>query len=140
MQRGAADAGIARSYKTVFELGGVPSFGQFYDFGIFIWKMLYRGYYKPWHLVPAPTIANPKGERTLYRLNASKAVCAELASLVWGEECEINVTIDGRESTDENPDPLGEFIRDVLTRNAFGEKMQELTEQALALGGAAVKV
>lgn len=140
MQRGAADAGIARSYKTVFELGGVPAFSQFYNVGIFVWKMLYRGFYKPWHLIHAPTIANPKGERELYRLNASKAVCAELASLVWGEECEINVTTDGRDSTDENPDPLGEFIRDVLTRNAFGEKMQELTEQALALGGAAVKV
>ena len=140
MQRGAADAGIARSYKTVFELGGVPAFSQFYNTGIFVWKMLYRGFYKPWHLIHAPTIANPKGERELYRLNASKAVCAELASLVWGEECEINVTMDGRDSTEENPDPLGEFIKCVLTQNAFGEKMQELTEQALALGGAAVKV
>jgi A118 family predicted phage portal protein len=140
LQRGAADAGIARSFRTVFELGGVPAFSQFYDFGIFIWKLLYRGFYKPWHLIPAPTVANPRGERQVYRLNAAKAICSELASLVWGEECSINVTMDGRESTDENPDPLGEWVQRVLTENAFGEKMQEAIEQGLALGGSAIKV
>ena len=140
MQRGAAEAGVAREFKDIFQLGGVPAFNQFYSFGIFVWKFLYRGYYEPWHLIAAPTIADPAATRRLYRMNAAKAICAELASLVWGEECEINVTMDGRESTDENPDPLGEWVRGVLEGNAFGEKMQELVEQALALGGAAVKV
>ena len=140
MQRGAAETGIARSFRTVFELGGVPAFSQFYEFGIFVWKWLYRGLYKPWHIVKAPTIANAEGERELYRLNTAKAICAELASLVWGEECEVNVTMDGRESTDENPDPLGAFVNHVLMENAFNEKMQELVEQALALGGSAIKV
>lgn len=140
MQRGAAETGIAREFKSVFELSGVPAFTQFYEFGIFIWKLLYKGFYKPWHLISAPTIANPKATREIYRMNAAKAICAELASMVWGEECEINVTIDGRESTPENPDPLGEWVKLVLTQNAFYEKMQELAEQALALGGAAIKV
>ena len=140
MERGAAQMGIAHEFKDIFEIGGVPAFGQFYDIGIFVWKMLYRGFYKPWHMIPAPTIADPNARREVYRLNTAKAICAELASLVWGEECNINVSIDGRESTDENPDPLNEFIHCVLDKNAFGEKMQELLEQALALGGAAVKV
>lgn len=140
LTRGAAETGIAREYKTVFDLPGVPAFNQFYEFGIFIWKMLYRGLYRPWHIINAPTIANQKATRELYRLHAAKAVTAELASLVWGEECEINVTMDGRESTDENPDPLGAFVNHVLTENAFSEKMQELVEQALALGGSAIKV
>ena len=140
MQRGAAETGIAREFKSVFELSGVPAFTQFYEFGIFIWKLLYKGFYKPWHLISAPTIANPKATREIYRMNAAKAICAELASMVWGEECEINVTIDGRESTPEDPDPLGEWVKLVLTQNAFDEKMQELAEQALALGGAAIKV
>ena len=139
MQRFGADTGLARSYKTVFDLDGMPAFNQFYEFGIFVWKMLYRGFYKPWHIVPAPTIANPKGSREVYRLNAAKAVCAEMAGMVWGEECEINVTMDGRKETDE-PDPLGAFVNDVLRKNAFREKMQENIEQGLALGGAAVKV
>lgn len=139
MQRTAADMGIAREFKNIFELGGVPAFSQFYYFGIFIWKLLYRGLYKPWHVVKCVTIGNPDGKRELYRLNAAKAVCAEMAGMVWGEECEINVTMDGREESDQ-PDPLGAFISDVLTKNAFGEKMQEHIEQGLALGGAALKV
>lgn len=146
MQRGAAQTGIAREFKDIFEVGGVPAFNQFYYFGIFIWKMLYRGFYKPWHLIPAPTVADPNAHREVYRLNAAKAICAEMASLVWGEECEIRVSSNGwTENTNEdgvvtNPDPLNEFVQNVLMYNAFGEKMQELVEQALALGGSAIKV
>ena len=99
MDRVSSTTGIAREYKTVFELAGVPAFSQFYDVGIYLWKWLYRGFYKPWHLVPAPTVSDPKHQRNLYRLNAAKAVCAEIAGLVWGEECAVNVSIDGREST-----------------------------------------
>lgn len=140
LQRGAAQTGIAREFKNIFELGGVPAFEQFYDFGIFIWKQLYRGFYKTWHLIPAPTISDPNATREVYRLNAAKAICAELASLVWGEECAVNVSRDGFEATDDNPDPLNEYVQAVLRCNAFGEKMQELIEQALALGGSAIKV
>lgn len=140
MDRTASVTGIAREYKTVFDLGGVPSFKQFYDAGIFLWKMIYKGYYKPWHLIPAPTIQDANATRQIFRMNAAKAVCAELAGLVWGEECEIRVSMDGRESTDENPDPLNAFVQNVLRSNAFREKMQESIEQACALGGAAMKV
>ncbi len=140
VQRTAGAAGVAREFKDIFELGGVPAFNQFYAFGIFVWKALYRGLYRPWHVIPAPTVHDARARRELYRLNTAKAVCAELASLTWGEECAINVSMAGRESTDESPDPLNEFVQDVLRGNAFGEKMQELIEQALALGGAAVKV
>lgn len=138
LQRGAADVGIAREFKSIFQLGGVPAFEQFYDFGVFIWKMLYRGFYKPWHLIPAPTIANPEAQREVYRMNTAKAICAEMAGLAWGEECEVNVTMDGNE--DPENDKLGAFIADVLKKNAFREKMQELIEEGLALGGAALKV
>ena len=140
MQKTVADTGLAREFKSIFELGGVPSFQQFYNFGVFIWKWLWKGFYKPWHVIPCPTIANPNAERTMYRMNMAKALCAEMAGLVWGEECAINVSIEGRESTDENPDPLNEFIQKVLCKNAFHEKMQESIEEGLALGGSALKV
>lgn len=146
MQRTASATGIAREFKDVFELGGVPAYRQFYEFGIFVWKFLYRGLYKPWHLVPVTAVgAKPNQRRELYRLNMAKAVCAELASLVWGEECEIHVSMNGwTEDKNEdgvivNPDPLNEFVQDVLRGNAFNEKAQEIIEQSLALGGAAVK-
>ena len=147
LQRTANVTGIAREFKDIFELGGVPAFKQFYDVGIFIWKYLYRGYYKDWHLVPVTAVgAKPGQTRQLFRLNTAKAVCAELASMVWGEECEISVSSAGyQEKVNEdgvvvNPDPLKGFIADVLDRNAFGEKLQELIEQGLALGGSAIKV
>ena len=140
MQKAVAGTGLAREYKSVFDLAGVPAFQQFYDFGVFIWKWLWKGFYKNWHIVPAPTIADPNARREVYRMNVAKALCAEMASLVWGEECTVNVSIDGRESTDENPDPLNRFVQKVLDCNAFREKMQESIEEALALGGQALKV
>lgn len=147
MQRTASATGIAREYKDIFQLGGVPAYQQFYEFGIFVWKLLYRGLYRPWHVVNAPTAANPNARRTLFRLNTAKAVSAELASLVWGEECELRVSSNGYvEQKDPetgvvlNPDPLNEFIQSVLRDNAFAEKMQEFIEQGLALGGGAMKV
>ena len=140
MRKAVADTGLAREFKSVFELDGVPSFQTFYNFGIFIWKWLWKGFYKPWHVIPCPTIADPKAERQMYRMNISKALCAEMAGLVWGEECAVNVSIDGRESTEDNPDPLNEFVQRVLRGNAFREKMQESIEEGLALGGSALKV
>ena len=147
MQRTATAAGIAREYRDIFELGEVPAFSQFYYYGIFVWKMLYRGLYKPWHVVPVVAVgARPNETRQIFRLNTAKAVSAELASLVWGEEAQFSVSSNGwveqrnEDGVVTNPDPLAAFIADVLRRNAYGEKMQELIEQGLALGGAAVKV
>ena len=139
MQKTIADTGLAREFKSVFELAGIPSFQQFYDYGVFIWKWLWKGFYKPWHIIAAPTVANPKANREVYRMNMAKAVCSELAGLVWGEECTVNVSMENRESDEENPDPLNEFVQNVLKKNAFGEKMQESIEEGLALGGAAYK-
>ena len=140
MDRTASATGIAREYKTIFELGNVPSFAQFYNFGIFIWKAIYKGFYKPWHIVPAPTIANAKNERHIFRMNTAKAVCSEIAGLVWGEECDVHVSINGYKADDEHPDPLNDFVHEVLKDNAFSEKMQEDIEQGCALGGSSLKV
>ena len=140
MTRTGAETGIAREFKDIFELSGVPAFNQYYQFGIFIWKWIYKGFYKLWHIIPAPTIANPEATRELYRMNIAKALCSEMAGLVWGEECTVNVSMEGRESTEDNPDPLDQFVHMVFGQNALREKMQESIEQGLALGGAAIKV
>ena len=83
MQTTGADLGVAKEFKSIFELGGVPAFQQFYNFGIYPWKWLYRGYYEAWHLIPAPTVADPRAKRKMYYLCLSKAVCSELAGMVW---------------------------------------------------------
>ena len=140
MQKAGAATGIAREIKDIFELDGVPAFARFYREGVFVWKQLYRGFYEPWHTVPAPTVADPNARRQLYRLNAAKAVCAELAGLVWGEQAEVRVSRrraagggggDGAPyppaargtspSVDGEAEPLNEFVQHVLRSNAFGE-------------------
>lgn len=134
MELAKTKTGMAKEFKDIFEVGGVPAFNQFYYFGIFIWKYLYRGYYKPWHRISAPTVKDALHERDLERMDTAKAICAELAGLIWNEQCEISVSQEtGKDQL------LGEFVHDVLMKNGFWIKMQEHIEQVLALGGGAIK-
>lgn len=140
--RAGADTGLARDFKSIFELGGVPAFQQFYNFGIFPWKYLYKGYYEAWHLVPAPTIEDKNAKRKMAYLNLSKAVCSELAGMVWTDQTDVSVSTNGFSQEGENAkeDPLQGFVKKVLKQNNFGVKMLESIEQAAALGGEALKV
>lgn len=141
MRRTGADLGISKEIKSIFELGGVPAFQQFYNIGIFPWKWVYKGFYSAWHLVAAPTIEDPKAKRNMYYLNLSKAVCSELAGMVWTDQSDVSVSTDGFTPTEANPDdPLQTWVRGVLDKNNFGVKMLEGIEQAAALGGEAMKV
>lgn len=133
-----ANTKIAKEFKDIFEIGGVPSFNEFYNFGILPWKMLYRGYYSAWHLIKAPTIADPNAKRKMAYLNLSKAVCAELAQMVWTDQSDINISTNG--VVDGQKDVIAEFVGKVLTENNFNVKMLEAIEQAAALGGEALKV
>ena len=141
MRRAGADLGVSKEYKSIFELGGVPAFQQFYNTGIFPWKCLYKGFYTPWHVIPAPTIADPRAKRNLFYLNLSKAVCSELAGMVWTDQTAVSVSTDGFTPTEENPDdPLETWVHGVLDKNAFNTKMRGAIEQAAALGGESMKV
>ena len=51
MQKTGAETGLSKEFKDIFEVGGVPAFNQFYYFGIFIWKYLYKGFYRYWLLL-----------------------------------------------------------------------------------------
>jgi len=139
--RMGAGTNLGKEFKDIFEVGGVPAFNQFYYFGIFPWHYVYKGFYSPWHKIAAPTVSNPKATRELFRLNIAKAVCAELAGLLWAEKCTININLKGFKPTAEAPeDKAQRYINDVLRRNNFAVKMQEAIEQMLALGGEALKV
>ena len=138
IQATTADMKVSREFKDIFELGGVPAFNQFYNFGIFPWKYVYRGFYKAWHIIKAPTILNPDATRNLAYLNMAKALTSELAGMVWTDQCEVNLTSNGVEDIEN--DKLHRFVKDVLTHNNFNVKMLEAIEQAAALGGEALKV
>lgn len=138
--RAGADTGIAREFKDIFELGGVPAFQQFYNLGIYPWKCLYKGLYEPWHVIAAPTISDPRAKRNMAYLNLSKAVCSELAGMVWTDQSDVSVSTNGIELADEEIDPLEAFVAATLEENNFGVATLELIEKAAALGGASFKV
>lgn len=139
MQTTGADLGISKEFKDIFELGGVPAFRQFYNIGIFPWKYVYRGFYDAWHLIPAPTIENPRAKRKLYYLNLSKAVCSELAGMVWTDQTDVSISTNGYDGKPED-DPLRKWAAGVLRKNNFNVKMLESIEHAAAIGGEALKV
>jgi len=134
----AAELKASKEYKDIFELGGVPAYRQFYNFGIFPWKYVYRGFYKAWHLIKAPTIADPKAMRQVSFLNMAKALTSELAGMVWTDQCEVNLSTNGVDDVEN--DKLHAFVNTVLGKNNFNVKMLEAIEQAAALGGEALKV
>ena len=136
MQTAGAATGIAKEFKDIFELSGVPAYREFYSVGVFPWKYVYRGFYSPWHEIPAPTIQNPRAKRRTAYMNLSKAVCSELAGMVWNDQTKVTVSTNGISEDD----PLDSFVQRVLTENAFQVKMLEAIEQAAALGGEALKV
>lgn len=141
MQNAGATTGIAKEFRDVFDISGVPAFREFYNVGIFPWKYVYKGFYSAWHTVDAPTIQNERAKRNLFYLNLSKAVCSELAGMVWTDQTDISVTTNGFTPTDQNPtDPLEKFVKKVLDDNNFGTKMQDSIEKAAAMGGEALKV
>lgn len=129
---------MGKEYKSVFDLEGVnPAYNQFYNYGILIWKFLYKGFYNAWHIVPAPSIANPEGKRNMESMHLSKAVCAELAQMIWTDQTDIIVS---REGSEEENDKLNDFVHKILKDNNFMVKMTEAIEQSAALGGEALKV
>lgn len=126
--------GGAKELRDVFEIAGVPAWNQFYYYGIFPWKYIYRGFYKAWHIISVVTPREEGAQHEVARLNIGKASAQELASLIWTERCEVHVS-DGTEDC-----KLDCFINSVLRDNNFFVKMGEHIEQSLALGGGALKV
>ena len=122
LRRTGADTGLGKEYKSIFDLQDVPAFNQFYNIGIFPWKYLYCGFYKPWHQIPAPTIDNPDNKRNLCYLNMSKAICAEIAGMVWTDQCDVDVSTAGYEDAEQDP------LHDLIKRDANGNVIPELSE------------
>ena len=129
-------AASGQEIRSIFDLEGVPAYNEFYNIGIVPWKCLYKGFYKPWHYILAPTIADPKHHRNMAYLSLAKAVCSELAGMVWTDQSDVSVSLSGFEGDD---DPLDAFVHDVLRRNNFNRAMRDAVEKAAALGGEAMK-
>lgn len=98
------------------------------------WAAWYSGYYKPFHDAVDHTIEGQKPRRKM-TLNMPKIASAEMASLVFNENCDISVTQGENEEQ-----PLGEFIENVLKDNRFIKRFQRYLEYMFASGGMIAKV
>lgn len=119
---------------NIFTVAGVPSFSEFYNLGMYPWKLAYRGIKD---IISAPTIANPYRKRKKHTVNMAKALCSEVANLVWAEGS--SVFVNQKNWNSEEKDPLQAYIDSVFDDNAFDTKMRQLIEEALALGGGTIK-
>ena len=126
--------------KDVFELEGVPAFREYYTLYIFPWQAVYKGFYKAWHEVARKTLNDPKEKkRVMATMNAGKMACAQMARYVWNERCEITASSSNHDPDSDTPDPLNEFLQEVLKENRFGLAFGDLVEKSMALGGGALK-
>ncbi|MDR0957627.1 MAG: phage portal protein [Clostridiales bacterium] len=92
-----------------------------------VWKSIYCGT-PPWRFVESNAIGGKKS-REIASLNAAKVLCAEMASLCFGEKCDIRISDSG----------LDDFVKEVLADNGFVFNFTHLLEEMFALGGAVIK-
>lgn len=118
---------LVKGIKSVSNLPDIPVDDAFYQ-KIDQWKSLYAGYLSDFHDVKYKTIAGEK-ERRRASLQMPKVVSHELASLIFNERCDINIS----------DDALSENIKDVFDNNRFYKLFQDNLEYTFALGGLVIK-
>ncbi len=121
--------GILKGLEKISDHKEISMNEEMYDL-IEMYKMLYRGYYEPWHHVEYKTVDGMK-KRDMDTMNMAKTSAAEMASLVYNEKCEISIGDDENETA--------EFINDVLKHNKFDKKFQDFLEYSFAMGGMVIK-
>lgn len=119
--------GLIRGIKKVFDRREIPIDENFYDL-IERWKALYSGYYSEFHDIEYKTISGTK-KRRMATLNMPKVVSQELATLIFNEKCEINIS---DQTFEQN-------VKEVFKQNNFYKNFQHYLEYAFALGGTVIK-
>ena len=91
---------------------------------------------------PDVSYLNTKRERRnrpYKSINMTKIVAEHLATLVFNEQCKINIG-SAEEETGEYPDtPEAEFVKEILERNDFKKNLSKYLEPTYATGGLVVR-
>jgi A118 family predicted phage portal protein len=119
--------GIVKTVKQLSDIKNIPVDDQFYKL-IEQWKALYQGYFSDWHDLTYQTVNGPK-KRRMASLNMPKVVSQEMASLIFNERCEINISDEG----------LSKEIKEIMKKNKFVKTFQDYLEFQFALGGMVIK-
>ena len=119
--------GLIKGIKSLTEHKSIAVDESFYNL-ILKWKALYSGYFSEWHDVEYQTIAGKK-QRKMATLQMPKVVSQELATLIFNERCEINIS----------DEKFSEQIHAILKNNNFQSKFQDNLEFMFGLGGKVIK-
>ncbi|MED4904114.1 phage portal protein [Parageobacillus thermoglucosidasius] len=120
--------GLIRGIKSVYDKKEIPVNETFYN-QIDVWKALYSGYHEDFHKVKYHTINGGTKTRRMATLNMPKVVSQELATLIFNEKCEINISDQEFEKN----------VKEVFRCNSFYRQFQHYLEYSFALGGAVIK-
>ncbi|WDF02947.1 phage portal protein [Shouchella hunanensis] len=119
--------GLVKSVKSISNVRSLQMDDAHYKH-IDTWLALYKGYLSEWHDLRYTTVSGGK-KRRMATLGMPKVVSQEMASLIFNERCEINVS---------DPD-LKENIASILKKNKFTKRFQDYLEYSFALGGVVIK-
>ncbi|PAD67020.1 portal protein [Bacillus sp. 7586-K] len=92
------------------------------------WKAIYAGYFEGWHDISYMTV-NGKKKRKRASMRMAKVAVQKMATLIFNEKCEINIS----DST------LEKKIKDILDKNKFNREFRRYLEYGFALGGMVMK-
>ncbi|BBW97234.1 phage portal protein [Geobacillus icigianus] len=120
--------GVIRGIKSVYAKKEIPINETFFN-QIDVWKALYSGYHEDFHKVKYHTINGGTKTRRIATLNMPKVISQELATLIFNEKCEINISDQEFEKN----------VKEVFRRNSFYRQFQHYLEYSFALGGAVIK-
>jgi A118 family predicted phage portal protein len=82
--------GLIKGIKKLADHKDIQINEEFYK-NIGNWKALYKGYFSVWHDIRYTTITGTK-KRRMASLNMPKVISQELATLIFNERCEINIS------------------------------------------------
>lgn len=119
--------GLVKNVKSLSQLKDLTMDDEHYK-NIDMWKALYQGHFNDWHNLQYST-PNGVKKRRMASLGMPKVVANEMASLIFNERCEINISDDG----------LSEYIKSVMDHNKFIKRFQDYLEFDFALGGMVIK-
>lgn len=119
--------GLIKNIRSISDVKSITIDDQYYKH-IDQWKALYQGYFSEWHDIKYQTI-NGQKKRRMATLNMPKVLSQEMATLIFNERCEINIS----------DKKLSEDIKEVFKGNKFVKRFQDYLEFQFALGGMVIK-
>lgn len=132
-RKGGAKVGIGLELNKITDHPDIQIDQSEYD-RIEINKQYYNGNF------PDVEFVNSSGrlmKRPYMSLNMMKTVCSSLASIIFNEQCQINVAVEdeGGNENDQEENPFQEYIDQVFAENDFYKNFERYLESCLALGG-----